>query len=44
LGNTLGYYLNDLACADLAGAHFIAVGKQFKITQPDILVTEGDLN
>lgn len=39
LGNTLGYYLNDVACADLSGAHFVAVHKTFALTQPDLLVT-----
>lgn len=40
-GNTLGYYLNDLACADLSGAHFVAVHKDFNILDPDSLVTRG---
>lgn len=39
LGNTLGYYLNDIACADLSGAHFLAVHKTFALTQPELLVT-----
>ncbi|RYY86716.1 hypothetical protein EON63_05365 [archaeon] len=39
LGNTLGYYLNDIACADIAGAHFIAVTKKFNIILPDTLYT-----
>jgi hypothetical protein len=39
LGNTLGYYLNDIACADLTGAHFIAVHKKFGLSMPDLLVT-----
>ena len=39
LGNTLGYYLNDLACASLAGAHFVAVHKTFSIVQREQLVT-----
>ncbi len=40
-GNTLGYYLNDLACADLSGAHFLAVHKEFKLLDPESLVTAG---
>jgi hypothetical protein len=32
LGNTLGYYLNDLACSDLAGSHFIGISKHFDIS------------
>jgi len=40
LGNTLGYYLNDIACADLTGAHFVAVHKTFKMTQPELLVAK----
>ena len=39
LGNTLGYYLNDVACADISGAHFVAVHKTFALTQPELLVT-----
>ncbi|KAJ1426706.1 hypothetical protein B484DRAFT_81788 [Ochromonadaceae sp. CCMP2298] len=39
LGNTLGYYLNDIACADITGAHFIAAHKSFTMTQPELLVT-----
>jgi hypothetical protein len=39
LGNTLGYYLNDIACADLSGAHFLAVHKKYVMSQPDLLVT-----
>ena len=39
LGNTLGYYLNDIACADLSGAHFVAVHKKFTMSQPELLVT-----
>ena len=39
LGNTLGYYFNDIACADISGAHFVAVHKTFKMTQPELLVT-----
>eukprot|EP01031_Cornospumella_fuschlensis_P028662 gene28662-34604_t len=35
LGNTLGYFLNDIACADIAGAHFLAVTKKFNIILPD---------
>ena len=39
LGNTLGYYLNDIACADISGSHFVAVHKTFVMTQPELLVT-----
>jgi hypothetical protein len=44
LGNTLGYFFNDLACADVAGAHFLAVAKHFDIAEADakMLVTQGD--
>lgn len=42
LGNTLGYYLNDLACADLSGAHFIGVHKRFSLIESHSLVTKGD--
>jgi len=39
LGNTLGYYFNDIACADISGAHFVAVHKTFVMSQPELLVT-----
>lgn len=39
LGNTLGYYLNDIACADVSGAHFIAVNKQFSFIDVTTLQT-----
>lgn len=39
LGNTLGYYLNDIACANITGAHFIAVHKRFGLSMPQLLVT-----
>lgn len=39
LGNTLGYYFNDIACADISGSHFVAVHKTFALTQPELLVT-----
>ena len=42
LGNTLGYYLNELACADLAGAHFIGVHKRFSLIESHTLATKGD--
>jgi hypothetical protein len=40
LGNTLGYYLNDIACADISGSHFIAVHKEFKLISKDTLFTK----
>lgn len=42
LGNTLGYYLNELACADLSGAHFIGVHKRFSLIESHALATQGD--
>jgi hypothetical protein len=39
LGNTLGYYLNDIACANISGAHFISVHKRFGLSMPQLLVT-----
>lgn len=39
LGNTLGYYFNDLACAELAGVHYIGVHKNFQIQDPSALST-----
>lgn len=41
LGNTLGYYLNDVACADLAGSHFLAVRAKFDVIDPTALVAQG---
>jgi len=41
LGNTLGYFFNDLACSDLVGSHFIAVHKEFNLLDPASLVTNG---
>ena len=41
LGNTLGYYFNDLACADLTGSHFIAVKKHFDLIDVESLSTQG---
>lgn len=40
LGNTLGYYLNDIACASVAHAHFIAIHKTFKFVQTELLTTK----
>jgi hypothetical protein len=34
LGNTIGYFLNDLACANVSHVHFISVHKSFKILDP----------
>jgi hypothetical protein len=39
LGNTLGYLLNDIACADISGAHFVSVHKAFVLSQPELLKT-----
>ena len=39
LGNTLGYYFNDLACADASGAHFLGVSRSFSLIQPEALAT-----
>lgn len=41
LGNTLGYYLNNIACAEVTGAHFLAVQKHFVIQEPDRLQAQG---
>lgn len=35
LGNTLGYYFNDLACSDIVGSHYLAVHKDFDILDPN---------
>lgn len=42
LGNCLGYYLNDIACADVSGAHFVAVHKNFNLLASQSLVTKGN--
>jgi hypothetical protein len=42
LGNTLGYYLNDIACADISGSHFLAVKSNFNIIDPKALVASGN--
>ena len=42
LGNTLGYYLNDLACAVVSGAHFITVNKQFTYIDINHLQTKNE--
>ena len=34
LGNTLGYYFNDVACSFVAGAHVIGVHKDFSLIEP----------
>jgi hypothetical protein len=39
LGNTLGYYFNDVACADASGAHFLGVQKSFALILPEALAT-----
>ena len=39
LGNTLGYYFNDLACADASGAHFLGVSRSFSLIQPEALAS-----
>lgn len=44
LGNTLGYYFNDLACANLTGSHFIAVKKHFDLIDPEALETQGQVS
>jgi hypothetical protein len=36
LGNTLGYYLNDVACAASSGAHFVGVSDRFVIPNSDV--------
>jgi hypothetical protein len=36
LGNTLGYYLNDVACAVSSGAHFVGVSDRFIIPDSDM--------
>lgn len=33
LGNTLGYYFNDIACSDAVGSHFISTSKHFDINE-----------
>lgn len=38
LGTNLTAYLNAIACADLVGAHFIAVHKKFDLSMPQLLV------
>lgn len=40
LGNTLGYYFNDVACSSIAGAHFIGVHKEFSLIEPEALNTK----
>ena len=40
LGNTLGYYFNDVACSSVAGAHFIGVHKDFSLIEPEALSTK----
>jgi mannosyltransferase OCH1-like enzyme len=42
LGNTLGYYLNDVACSHLSGSHFLAVNNEWKIIENSSLATSGD--
>jgi hypothetical protein len=37
-----GYYLNELACADIAGAHFLGVHKQFEILDVAGVATADD--
>lgn len=37
LGNTFGYFINDIACADMAGAHFLAIKQKFQILHPHTL-------
>eukprot|EP01039_Chlorochromonas_danica_P008965 gene8965-9895_t len=32
LGNTLGYFLNDIACASITGAHFLALRTRLTLT------------
>jgi len=39
LGNTLGYYFNDVACSSVVGAHFIGVHKTFSLIEPEALST-----
>ena len=42
LGNTLGYYFNELACADLSGSHFIGVHQRFSLIESHFLATKGE--
>lgn len=37
LGNTLGYYFNDVACAADAGLHFVGANSDFNIQHPEAL-------
>ena len=39
LGNTFGYYINDIACADASGAHFLGVRSSFSLILPEALAT-----
>lgn len=39
LGNTLGYYFNDVSCSSIVGAHFIGVHKTFSLIEPEALST-----
>ncbi len=41
LGNTLGYFFNEIACAAMSGAHFISIKKNFEIKEYESLVTVG---
>lgn len=42
LGNTFGYLINDMACADIAGMHFLGIPHRFRITHPQMLQATGD--
>lgn len=42
LGNTLGYFFNEVACAAMSGAHFISVKKNFEIKEYESLITTGN--
>jgi hypothetical protein len=42
LGNSFGYFINDVACADMSGAHFIGVGRHFSLIEPEQLATNAE--
>ncbi|RYH14955.1 hypothetical protein EON65_32685 [archaeon] len=43
MGNTMGYFFNDLACSDLIGAHFVTIYPHLFIIGQDSPITEEDL-
>ena len=42
LGNSMGYYLNDVACANISGSHFVGWDRKYELIEEENLLARGD--